>query len=45
VCAGRARAGLELTAEKGYRKTKEERPNGNYVPYAEEFSGASLERI
>ncbi len=37
--------GLKLTAEKGYRKTAEHRPDGDYVPYAEEISDNSRQRI
>lgn len=44
-CASLDWDGLNLTAEKGYRKSTEERPDGNYVPVAQEIANASLERI
>jgi hypothetical protein len=37
--------GLRLTVEKNCRKGSEKRPDGEYVPYAEEISENSLERI
>jgi hypothetical protein len=37
--------GLKLTAEKGYRKTVGERPDGNYVPDAKEITDISLKKI
>lgn len=44
-CASLDWDGLDLTAAKGYRKASEERPDGNYVPDAEEITSLSLERI
>lgn len=44
-CASLDWEGLNLTAAMGYRKTTEERPDGNYVPVAQEIANASLERI
>lgn len=44
-CASLDWDGLSLTAEKGYRKTTEERPDGSYVPAAEETGESSLEKI
>jgi hypothetical protein len=44
-CASLDWDGLDLTAAKGYRKASEERPDGNYVPDAEEAAPLSLERI
>ncbi len=37
--------GLDITASKGYRKTTEDRPDGKYVPAAEQKSEVSLQRI
>ncbi len=44
-CASLDWDGLNLTAEKGYRKTKEERPDGNYVPAAQEITELSLKKV
>jgi hypothetical protein len=44
-CASLDWGGLDLTAAKGYRKVSEKRPDGNYVPDAEEATPLSLERI
>ncbi len=44
-CASLDWDGLELTAAKGYRKISEKRPDGDYVPDAEEITQVSLERI
>src|SRR3974377_226278 len=44
-CASLDWDGLELTAARGYRKVAEERPDGNYVPDAQQITSLSLERI
>lgn len=44
-CASLDWDGLRLTAEKGYRKSTEKRPDGSYVPAAEEISEESLEKV
>ncbi len=44
-CASLDWDGLDLTAAKGYRKVSEDRPDGKYVPDAEETTSISLERI
>jgi hypothetical protein len=44
-CASLDWDGLDLTAAKGYRKATEDRPDGKYVPDAEEITSLSLERI
>jgi len=44
-CASLDWDGLNLTADKGYRKTTEQRPDGTYVPVAEEVAKISLEKI
>ncbi|RMG53059.1 MAG: hypothetical protein D6723_07720 [Acidobacteria bacterium] len=44
-CASLDWDGLNLTAEKGYRKTTAQRPDGTYVPAAEEMSDESLEKV
>jgi hypothetical protein len=44
-CASLDWDGLELTAAKGYRKVSEKRPDGDYVPVAEQITSRSLERI
>jgi hypothetical protein len=44
-CASLDWEGLNLTARKGYRKATEEKPDGNYVPFAQEITEVSLEKI
>lgn len=44
-CASLDWDGLALTAEMGYRRTTGERPDGAYVPAAQEVCEESLERI
>ncbi len=44
-CASFDWDGLNLTEAKGYRKTSEDRPDGKYVPDAEETNSLSLERV
>jgi hypothetical protein len=44
-CASLDWDGLDLTAAKGYRKASEPRPDGDYVPDAEQITSASLEHI
>ena len=44
-CASLDWDGLNITAAKGYRKETEERPDGKYVPDAEEITAQSLDRI
>lgn len=44
-CASLDWDGLNITAAKGYSKETEDRPDGQYVPDAEEITSQSLERI
>ena len=44
-CASLDWDGLHLTAARGYRKVTEDRPDGKYVPDAEQTTSFSLERI
>ena len=44
-CASLDWDGLNITAAKGYRKETEDRPDGKYVPDAEEITTQSLDRI
>lgn len=44
-CASLDWDGLNITAAKGCRKETEDRPDGQYVPDAEEITSQSLERI
>jgi hypothetical protein len=44
-CASLDWDGLNLTDEKGYRKTTEKRSDGDYVPAAEEIAEVSLEKV
>lgn len=44
-CAGLDWNGLRLTADKGYRATTEHKPDGDYVPHAEENGEISVKKI
>lgn len=44
-CAALDWGGLELTAAKGYRTATQSRPDGQYVPHAEEAAAFSLRAI
>jgi DNA-binding transcriptional ArsR family regulator len=44
-CASLDWDGLEITAKKGYRSTSEKHPDGDYIPYAEELTDMSYEKI
>jgi hypothetical protein len=44
-CASLDWDGLAVAAANGYRKTTEERPDGSYVPAAEEIAETSLEGV
>jgi len=44
-CASLDWDGLEVTAKKGYRSVSSSRPDGDYVPYAEERTSMTRERI